>query len=191
MPRPLLHPLALTAFLGLGCSLDLPEDGLSVEPPMPVVHVGERVALQVLSEERLTEDPAWELQEFHGGGFLNSRGSKVTYLAPEGAGMYHVVVRARRFDGAPLRRVVPVQVLPLVRVQPPAVTLPPGGTCTFAARIKGMARAHVSWAIEESEDGTITPEGVFTAPSAPGTYHVLATLGTPPEVTGLAVVRVE
>ncbi|MBI3131505.1 MAG: hypothetical protein HYZ13_09280 [Acidobacteria bacterium] len=188
---PRLPALTLPFLLVLACSRDPGADGLAVDPPEPVVQVEGRLALQVLTEDPLAEEPTWEMLEFHGGGFLNRRGARVTYLAPEGANTYHLVLRARRFDGVPMRRIIPVRVLPVVTVSPSSMRLSPGGTCLFTARIKGMARARVVWAVEEAEGGTITEDGTYTAPERLGRFHVVAMCSTDPEATASMMVWVE
>ena len=62
----------------------------------------------------------------------------------------------------------------LVRVDPPAVEITPGGASQFSAAVTGLVEQRVAWSIEESPGGAaITPDGLFAA-TAPGTYHVVA-----------------
>lgn len=60
-----------------------------------------------------------------------------------------------------------------ISIAPQAVTLPLGGQQAFA--ITGQP---VTWSIEEDGAGTITPDGVYTAPASwitPATIHLVAT----------------
>lgn len=176
---------------GLGCASGNPDEGLLVAPSVPVVRVGEPLAISTQPLEELTSEPEWELQELHGGGFTQSRGFSITYVAPPSAGTYHLVVRASRPNGSRLKQVVEVRVLADPRIEPPTATLPSGGSRSFGVRMRGLARNTVTWSIEEPEGGTITPEGQYTAPSRPGTYHVTATSTVDPEVSVSATVRVD
>lgn len=61
-------------------------------------------------------------------------------------------------------------------VTPGTPSLLPRATQTFTASLKN-APASVQWSVQEgAAGGEITPQGVYTAPYAPGTYHVVATL---------------
>lgn len=68
--------------------------------------------------------------------------------------------------GAPIRS---------VSINPPSATVALNETLTFVATVDG-ASAAVTWSISEGAvGGTVTPEGVYTAPTLAGTYHVVAT----------------
>lgn len=164
--------------------------GLGTDPAQPSVPVGEKLEISLLSEDPLQGDVAWEVQDLHGGGLLSSRGRTVTYVAPASAGTYRLMVRGTRFDGSPARLVQAVQVTPVARLEPPSATVRPGGTATFAARIKGLPRGTVAWKVEDPEGGTITAEGLYTAPVLPGTYRLTATSTEDPSVVLVATVTV-
>jgi len=61
-----------------------------------------------------------------------------------------------------------------VSVSPRIVTLAPGGTQTFTAKVTGSAASNsgVTWT---ASGGTVTMGGVYTAPAATGVYTVTAT----------------
>src|SRR5262245_48631295 len=63
---------------------------------------------------------------------------------------------------------------PTVSVMPPTAMLNPGQTQTFVATVSDTADQAVVWSVMEAAGGSITGGGVYTAPTAPGTYHVLA-----------------
>lgn len=72
----------------------------------------------------------------------------------------------------------------------PAITPSPAsvrrnGTLTLSAD------APVTWSVSETNGGTITAAGVYTAPSLVGTYTVVAARQDNPSVTATAPVRVE
>jgi len=51
----------------------------------------------------------------------------------------------------------------------PSHTVAPGGTVTFKATKAS------TWSVQEPDGGTITSNGVYTAPPVTGTYHIIAT----------------
>ncbi len=51
----------------------------------------------------------------------------------------------------------------------------PGASRAFRATVKGAADQSVYWSVKGPDGGSITPEGVYTAPATPGTYAVTAT----------------
>jgi len=65
-----------------------------------------------------------------------------------------------------------------VTVTPHAATLTPGGTATFSASVTGAAAGQstaVTWSVQESGGGGVDASGKYTAPGAPGIFHVIAT----------------
>jgi predicted secreted protein len=79
-----------------------------------------------------------------------------------------------------------------VAVNPPEATVHVGDKQTFTAVVKGTESAGVRWSVEEKNGGQISEAGVYTAPGAPGIYHVLAISKASPgtrSVTKVTVVR--
>lgn len=187
--RSLACALAAAVLLLPGCGSGAAA-GLGTEPGQPAVAVGERLEIALTSEDLLQGEPEWELQELHGGGLLGSRGRSVTYVAPASAGTFHLIVRGTRMDGSAARFVQTVRVMPQARVEPAGATLRPGGTVAFAAKIKGLPRGTVAWKVEDADGGTITPDGLYTAPARPGAYRVIATSTEDPAVVLVATVTV-
>ena len=63
-----------------------------------------------------------------------------------------------------------------VTVTPTNTTLPVGGSQNFTVRVTSTASSAVRWSVKEgAAGGNITTDGVYTAPNAPGTFHVIAT----------------
>jgi hypothetical protein len=164
--------------------------GLGTDPAQPSVPVGERLEITLVSDDPLQSDLAWEVQDLHGGGLLGSRGRTVTYVAPASAGTYRLAVRGSRLDGSPARLHTEVRVTPVARLEPAAAALRPGAAVAFAARIKGLPRGTVAWKVEDAGGGSVTPEGLYTAPALPGTYRVTATSTEDPTVVLVATVTV-
>lgn len=188
MVRP--APAAFLLILALACGPS-GDQGLQIVPAAPAGKVGDPIVIQAEPLESLATDLTWEVREPHGGGFLRGQGFTITYLAPANAGTYTLVAHARRADGSPFRAVFPVQVSADLQVEPAVAALAPGGTQTFTARLKGLPRNTVTWSVEEPEGGEIGPEGIYRAPSRPGTYHVVATSTVDASVSAMATVRVE
>lgn len=85
---------------------------------------------------------------------------------------------------------------PSASVRPLAVSLARGATQVFQAEINypegtRYLKQPVAWRVLEAEGGTITPAGLYTAPAAPGTFHVQVAREDFPEVTAVATVTVK
>ena len=131
---------------------------------------------------------AWSVRESTGGS-ITAAG---VYTAPAAAGTFHVVATAAADPTVKATAVVSVTTGIGVSVLPPSRVLLPRETATFHATVTGTADTRVVWAVEEGPlGGTITNEGVYTAPSKPGTYHVTATSVADPTAKGTAVVTVD
>jgi hypothetical protein len=86
--------------------------------------------------------------------------------------------------------------VPRLALRPVAVSLARGATQGFQAEInypEGMRymRQPVAWRVVEPEGGTVTAAGLYTAPAAPGTYHVEVKREDFPEVIAVATVTVK
>jgi hypothetical protein len=80
---------------------------------------------------------------------------------------------------------------PTVTVSPPSVTLAPRETATFSAAVTGVTAPTVVWSVQQgATGGTITRDGVYTAPDATGAFTVLATESSS-GVSGQAAVTVQ
>ena len=65
-----------------------------------------------------------------------------------------------------------------------------GATRTFTATVKGTPNTAVTWAVVESDGGSVTQAGVYTAPAVPGTYTVKAVSQADSNASGNATVPV-
>lgn len=83
---------------------------------------------------------------------------------------------------------------PGISVNPVLPSLLPGGTTTFTATVTGLTGPNagaVVWSVQEGEvGGMITQSGVYTAPLAVGTYHVVAVSQADPTRQAVATVLV-
>ncbi len=86
---------------------------------------------------------------------------------------------------------------PTLAINPKAVTLAAGVTQSFSAQINyepngpRYPRQPVKFTVLETSGGTITRTGLYTAPTAPGTYHVKAEREDHPGVADTATITVE
>jgi hypothetical protein len=182
---------SLTALLLLACGSGSRDSAFSVSPAQAVVRVGEKLTLVAVPNVDVAEEPSWEVQELLGGAFLNSRGMRVTYLAPQTAGTYHLLLRGRRADGAPVQEAFEIAVTPLVQLEPSRIQLRPGETLQFAARVRGHARRDLLWSVEEDGGGQVGPEGLYQAPNHPGLFHLNVRMEGFPGVLGSAEIKIE
>jgi len=61
-----------------------------------------------------------------------------------------------------------------IAVFPTESTLNVAQTQTFIAVITGTSDAAIQWAVLEPAGGTITEDGIYTAPESIGIYHIVA-----------------
>ena len=128
----------------------------------------------------------WSVQE-SAGGAIDSTG---VYTAPQNSsGTFHVVATSQANPVSMGIAAVTVQLPPLA-ISPAAVTLSPRGTQTFTAVAAASANASVTWSIQETGGGQINGAGFYTAPSAAGFYHVIATSIEATTITASATVTV-
>lgn len=86
--------------------------------------------------------------------------------------------------------------MPVLSLRPLSVSLTTGATQSFHAEVNypegtTYIRQPVGWRVVEPDGGTITAAGLYTAPPAPGTYHVQVRREDFPEITATATVTVK
>ncbi len=129
----------------------------------------------------------WSVQE-NSGGTINSMG---LYTAPQDTdGTFHVVATSQANSAAKGIVAAIVVAVPQIIISPAPVALPPGGTQTFVADVIGFANPGVTWTIQEKGGGLINGAGFYTAPSAEGFYHVIATSVEDATVTASSTINV-
>jgi len=112
----------------------------------------------------------WSLPE--GAGSITEAGE---YIAPATPGTYHVMATSKTDPMQTAIATVTVSLTPVVSVSmdPAGVSVAPGAIATFTASVRGTPDLGVSWSVQESGGGSVL-DGVYTAPAAPGIYHVVA-----------------
>ena len=63
----------------------------------------------------------------------------------------------------------------VVSINPASATIKAGTTQNFTAIVTGHSNTAVTWKVEGANSGSITSNGVYTAPATAGTYRVVAT----------------
>jgi len=112
----------------------------------------------------------WTVVE-SGGGTISTGGQ---YTAPNTVGTYHVrasVVGRTATATATVRVTDGAYVI----VQPVLSSVEADGNVTFTGTVVG-GTGTIAYSVVEPTGGTITTDGVYTAPPTAGTYHVLAQL---------------
>jgi hypothetical protein len=78
-----------------------------------------------------------------------------------------------------------------VAVTPAISHLAPAATVQLSAVVTGTTDTAVAWAVQEgSAGGSVSAAGQYSAPTAPGTYHIIATSHANAQATGTATVIV-
>jgi hypothetical protein len=127
----------------------------------------------------------WSLREGSQGGSITQDGVYTApALAPGVSSTSYTVIATSNAD--PTRRAeVPVLVTQLqvysLLINPSTLTLRPGASTLFSAHLSGGPYSPgveyepvLVWRVLESGGGSVTQGGLYTAPSAPGVYHVAA-----------------
>lgn len=180
-----LLPLIFAACL-VGCGSSAPE-AVSLDPDAPTVRVGERLQLHATPNENLAAEPEWELLDYNGGGLLSTKGLSTTYLAPNHAGTFRLLIRAKRADGSTAKLLHELRVLPLFKPEPATALLQAGQAQVFTVKVKGLVRSDVIW---KAEAGSFSEGGNYIAPLEPGTYKLTATSAADPSVSATVMVIV-
>jgi len=185
-----ITPIAIFAFILTACGSSN-TDVLFIETHTSLIKVGDRISLTAQATELLEGQLEWDVLELGGGSLVRTTGQQVTYVAPQYAGTYHVAVRATRSNGQRAKAVQTIIVQPQLGVEPTAVSLTPGASCTFTLKARGVDSTKIQWSIDEPDGGVITPSGVYTAPARRGAFTVVATALTEGRPSATAVVNVE
>lgn len=127
-----------------------------------------------------------------GNGYISGGETYTAYLPPTSkTGTMQVTCASAADPGAKTTvNITVVAASVKVAVAPVAVSLPVGGTLAFHAGVTGNANTNVDWSVVEAGGGVIDATGLYTAPSTPGTYQVLATSKVDTTKTAAATVTV-
>jgi len=153
---------------------------VTLEPRAAQAQPGGTVSFAATVTGTSDEGIVWSVQEGSAGGSVTAAG---VYTAPAVAGTYHVVAASHADTSRQQVAAVTVTVAvpAAVTINPSSATVDACRSVTFTAAVSGTANQGVAWSVQEGPaGGTITKAGVYTAPSAAGTYHVVATSAADP-----------
>src|SRR5215813_8355619 len=133
----------------------------------------------------------WSIQEGASCGSISKSGSGGDYSAPNSPGLTcHIVATSQADPSKSDTATVTISMISMY-VLPFQVSLGVGQMQTFAASVQGTTNASVTWSVKEGfSGGSITNEGVYTAPQTLGAFHVIATSQADSRVTAAAEVDV-
>lgn len=162
---------------------------VAVEPGSATLYTGQ--ATQFAATVTGTADllVTWVVDET-GGGAVDQNG---LYTAPTTAGSFHVrAVSHARPEISGVAAVTVVAPPPgTVAISPKATSVAAGGTVTFTAAVTGLASSAVTWKVQETSGcGSVSSAGVYTAPAAAATCHVVVTSAADTSRTDVATVTV-
>ncbi len=142
-------------------------------------------------------DLRWAMDEGTSAGTITSQGSVsglalAKYQAPAAGGVFHVSFTSQVDPTihARARIIVRNQGEISVVVVPSKASLMGNESKTFTAQVTGTSNHAVIWSALETEGGSITPAGAYTAPGAAGIYHVVATSAADPAKSAQSTVTV-
>jgi hypothetical protein len=160
---------------------------LAIAPDSATVGVGQTQSFAVSVAGTSRTAVSWAVTEADGG-TIDDNG---LYTAPPAPGSFHVVatlVDAKKSATATVT-VTPGPQL-VVSVVPQVVDLRVGDSQIFSAVLENTPDQKVTWSVMEAAGGTIDSRGLYTAPAAAGTFHVLATSAADPTKVGSATIHV-
>jgi len=129
----------------------------------------------------------WAVVEGAAGGSITNMG---VYTAPNKSGTFHVIATSQADATKSATATVNVAAV-AISLNPNAATIDVGNQFTFVATVTGTVNTAVSWAVQEvTSGGSITSSGLYTAPGANGTFHVIATSQADTTQTATAIVTV-
>jgi alpha-tubulin suppressor-like RCC1 family protein len=77
-----------------------------------------------------------------------------------------------------------------VAIAPASASVTAGAKTSFTATVAGSKETRVTWRVREAGGGTVSSTGEYTAPNAPGTFHVEAKSVADPAKSAAATVSV-
>jgi hypothetical protein len=186
--------LGLTLLLGCGggstSNTNNSSKSVSVSVSPAATSVDQGDTIQFSASVSGSSDPAvtWSIQEGSAGGSISQTG---LYTAPAAAMDVHVVatrVSDPRMSASALVRVKAVSVS-----MPSTAGVPRGRQRQFAAQVAGTVLKDVTWTVEEGTGGgIITADGLYTAPTSGGPFHVTArSVADPSKAVTAAVVLID
>jgi hypothetical protein len=190
--RPLFAALSLLTLFSACANCGAGANGIDVTLSPDTVTVPAGQKQQFTATVAGTDDQRvfWSVDETAGGSIDESG----LYTAPAAAGAFHVTVTSRADVSKVAHATITVTgstANPIVvGVAPQAVSLGFGQTQQFVASVAGSESKTVRWSVQEGTGGSVSANGVYTAPNASGTFHVQAAAEVDPSAVAVATVTV-
>lgn len=166
----------------------VPAVTVSVSPSATSLQAGDtqRFSASVVNSANLAV--IWIVEEGNEGGDIDNAGF---YKAPSKAGTYHVVATSVADLTISASATVTVTAPVIVSVSPSTASVKTGETILFTADAVNTDDKAVIWSVQEGNaGGVIDGSGRYTAPDAPGTYHVTAKSAADQSRTATATIQV-
>ncbi|MBI4911968.1 MAG: Ig-like domain-containing protein [Acidobacteria bacterium] len=190
--RNLIALTFLAVLLGCAGGSDLVQAGgsvtVTVDPSTVILTPGGTQLFSARVTGAANAGVTWSVTGSGGGTFTGSTG---LYTAPSTPGEFTIVATSQA-DATRAGVAKAVVAAPLtVTVSPKSVTLKPGATQQFSASVAGSPNKGVTWSVLGAGSGSFSgTTGLYTAPSAYGTYTVVATSQADPSRSDTATVVV-
>lgn len=167
--------------------------GVLVTPGTVTLLTGRTQAFSATIANATNPAVTWRVGEGDAGGTIDSNG---LYTAPATAGTYHVIATSVSDTSKTGVSIVTVQsgtpAGVTVSVNPPSAITVTGASLVFSATVSGTSNQGVTWVVQEGNlGGSITSDGLYSAPMTPGTYHVIAISAADSSATGVATITVQ
>jgi uncharacterized cupredoxin-like copper-binding protein len=162
---------------------------VAVSPNQAAVAPGAVVPFAATVTGTANTSVAWGVVEA-GGGSVTSTG---LYTAPASGGTFHVTATSAADSTKSATATVTVTAPPVVAITitPVTGTVNACQTLQLTATVTGSTDTAATWSVQEgAAGGTVSAAGLYTAPSGPGIYHVVATSHADPTKTATATVTV-
>lgn len=182
--------LPLAAFVLCACPAPV-APGVAISPESVDLEQGGTVTFTATVTKLSNPAVTWAVDEANGG-TISEEG---VYVAPSAVGTFHVTATSVEDSKYSAKATINVT-SPSIRVAVgPAVSfIAPTRTVLFTATVTGLQTGEapgVNWSVEEAGGGSVDANGVYTAPAAAGTYHVVASSKADVTKTGRGTVTVD
>lgn len=180
--------LCTTACGGGSSAPSLPAITVSVSPPSPAVSQGATQTFTASVSGTTNTAVTWSVQEGAAGGSVTSAG---VYTAPSTAGTIHVEATSQADSTKSATATVTVPSVS-VAISPSAAMVDQGATGSFSATVSGtVINTLVNWSVQEgAAGGIVSSSGLYTAPQASGTFHLVATSQADPTKSAASLITV-
>ncbi len=157
---------------------------VSVSPASTSVDQGDSIQLSASVTGSSNQAVTWSIQEGSAGGTISQTG---LYTAPVSAMDVHVVATSVADPNKSASALVTVNAVSVS--MPSTAGVPRGRQRQFTAVVAGTVLKDLTWTVEEGAGGgTITADGVYTAPMSGGPFHVTARSVSDPSKAATAAV---